>query len=124
MVSMNRLDTAKRAAVVRCLVEGCSIRSTVRMTGVAKNTVAKLLIELGACCTKFHGRSDARTCPANGFRLMKSGASSDASRRTSQPRKSERDGIVGSVWTWTAIDADTKLIPCWMIGTRDAGCGT
>ena len=53
MVSMNKLSTAKRVAVVSALVAGCSIRSTVRMTGVAKNTVAKLLVELGAACTKY-----------------------------------------------------------------------
>jgi hypothetical protein len=50
MVIMNKLSTAKRVAVVSALVEGCSIRSTVRMTGVSKNTVAKLLVELGAAC--------------------------------------------------------------------------
>lgn len=53
MVSMNKLSTAKRVAVVSALVEGCSIRSTVRMTGVSKNTIAKLLVELGAACTKY-----------------------------------------------------------------------
>src|SRR5580700_9910881 len=53
MVSMNRLDSNRRAQVVRCLVEGNSIRSTVRMTGVAKNTVAKLLVELAEVCTRF-----------------------------------------------------------------------
>lgn len=53
MVSMNRLDTAKRAAIVRALVEGCSIRATVRMTGASKNTVVKLLVELGEACSKY-----------------------------------------------------------------------
>jgi hypothetical protein len=50
---MNRLDTAKRSQIVRCLIEGCSIRSTVRMTGASKNTVVKLLVELGGVCTKY-----------------------------------------------------------------------
>ena len=50
MVSMNRLSSEKRTAVVRCLVEGNSIRATVRLTGVAKNTVTKLLVDLGAAC--------------------------------------------------------------------------
>ena len=52
---MNRLTITKRVAVVSALVEGCSVRATVRMTGVAKNTVAKLLIDLGAACTKYQG---------------------------------------------------------------------
>src|ERR1039457_4034007 len=50
---MNRLNSAKRVQVVAALVEGCSIRSTVRMTGVAKNTVSKLLIQLGAACSDY-----------------------------------------------------------------------
>lgn len=52
-VNMNRLSQSERTAVVRCLVEGNSIRSTVRMTGVAKNSISKLLVELGAACSKF-----------------------------------------------------------------------
>lgn len=53
MVSMNKLATEKRTAVVRALVEGCSIRATVRMTGVAKNTVIKLLGNLGQACADY-----------------------------------------------------------------------
>jgi hypothetical protein len=56
IVSMNRLDTATRSQVVRCLCEGNSIRSTVRITGVAKNTVTKLLVEIGAACDKYQDR--------------------------------------------------------------------
>src|SRR5579863_9991945 len=52
-VSTNGMNTARRAQVVRCLIEGCSINSTVRMTGVAKHTILKLLVELGAVCVKF-----------------------------------------------------------------------
>ena len=51
MVSMNRLSTQKRAQVIGCLVEGMSIRATVRATGVAKNTITKLLVDLGAACS-------------------------------------------------------------------------
>jgi hypothetical protein len=71
---MNRLDRAKRAQIVRCLVEGCSIRSTVRMTCASKNTIAKLLVELGACCVKFMDETMV-PLPSNGFRLTKFGAS-------------------------------------------------
>jgi transposase len=53
MVNMNRLATERRVAVVKALVEGCSIRATVRLTGVAKNTVTKLLVELGAACSAY-----------------------------------------------------------------------
>jgi len=50
---MNRLDTTRRTQVIRCLIEGCSINSTVRMTGIAKNTVLKLLVEIGSACSGF-----------------------------------------------------------------------
>jgi len=57
MVIMNKLTTEKRVAVVRCLIEGCSIRGTVRMTGVAKNTVVKLLAELGKACSDYQDQA-------------------------------------------------------------------
>src|SRR6266566_8527288 len=57
MVSMNQLDATRRAQVIMCLVEGNSIRSTVRMTGVAKNTVAKLLVEVGAACAAYQDKT-------------------------------------------------------------------
>src|ERR1035441_6246280 len=52
-INMNRMNIARRAQVIRCLIEGCSINSTVRMTGAAKHTVLKLLVELGAACSEF-----------------------------------------------------------------------
>lgn len=57
MVSMNRLSNAERAQVIRCLVEGNSIRATVRMTGIAKNTVTKLLVDIGAACSDYQDRT-------------------------------------------------------------------
>ena len=53
LLDMNRMNTARRAQVIRCLIEGCSINSTVRMTGAAKHTVLKLLVELGEACCDF-----------------------------------------------------------------------
>jgi IS1 family transposase len=123
MVSMNRLDPPKRAAVVRCLIEGCSIRSTVRITCVAKNTVAKLLIELGASCVKFMDEAMV-DLPCKRIQADEIWSFVGCKEKNVTIEKVERDGICGSVWTWTAIDAETKLIPCWLIGTRDAGCAT
>lgn len=120
MVSMNRLDTARRASVVRCLVEGCSIRSTVRMTGVAKNTVAKLLIELGAACSKFQDES-MRNLSCKRIQCDEIWSFVYAKQKNVKPEHYDGGGYAGDVWTWTAIDADTKLIPCWTIGQRDAG---
>ena len=58
---MNRLDTKTRARVIHCLIEGCSIRATVRMTGVAKNTVVKLLADIGCACAGYHNRAVRRS---------------------------------------------------------------
>lgn len=122
MVSMNRLGTARRTAVVKCLIEGMSIRSTVRITGVAKNTVAKLLVELGAACTVYMDGA-MRELPCKRIQCDEIWSFVYAKEKNVTEEIAEKR-IAGSVWTWTAIDADTKLIPCWLIGKRDAGCAT
>lgn len=122
MVSMNRLSTSDRAQVIRCSVEGNSIRSTVRMTGVAKNTVAKLLIELGAACTVYMDGA-MRNLPCKRIQVDEIWSFVYAKEKNVTMEIAQRQ-VAGSVWTWTAIDADTKLIPCWLIGKRDAGCAT
>src|SRR5436190_335376 len=120
MVRMNKLTTEKRCAVVRALVEGCSIRSTVRMTGVAKNTVVKLLVELGAACSAYQNEY-LRNLSCK--RLQLDEIWSFVGKKDKQLTGEEKDrGFgIGSVWTWTAIDADTKLIPAWLVSSRDAG---
>ena len=122
MVSMNRLDTARRTQVVKCLVEGMSIRSTVRMTGVAKNTVQKLLLELGAACTRYQDET-MRNLKCERLQCDEIWSFVYAKEKNVTADIAERQ-VAGSVWTWTAIDADSKLIPCWLIGKRDAGCAT
>ncbi len=115
---MNRLTTAKRVAVVAALVEGCSIRATVRMTGVAKNTIVKLLVELGDVCTRYQDEH-LRNLPCK--RLQCDEIWSYVGGKDRNLSAEKRDAGLGSVWTWTAIDADTKLIPSWLVSTRDAG---
>ncbi len=115
---MNRMDTARRAQVVRCLIEGCSINSTVRMTGVAKHTILKLLLELGSACSDFLSETMVNL-PCERIQVDEIWQFVGCKEKNVTVEKVERDGIVGDVWTWTAIDADTKLIPCWMIGQRD-----
>ena len=117
MVSMNRLSTAKRTAVVAALCEGMSIRATVRMTGVAKNTVTKLLADLGAACDNYQDET-LRNLPCRRLQCDEIWSFVGAKDKNI-PAGQERFGR-GSVWTWTAIDADTKLIPSWLVGTRDA----
>lgn len=122
MVSMNRLDPARRAQVIRCLVEGNSIRSTVRMTGVAKNTVVKLLVELGAACAEYQNKA-MRNLKCKRIQCDEIWSYIGAKDKNIPTDKQGQFGI-GSVWTWTAIDADTKLIASWLVGTRDAGTAT
>ena len=117
MFSMNRLSTPKLIAVVSALVEGCSIRATVRMTGVAKNTISKLLLDLGAACDNYQDEM-LLNLPCRRLQCDEIWSFVGAKDKNI-PAGQERFGR-GSVWTWTAIDADTKLIPSWLVGTRDA----
>ena len=112
------MDTARRTQVVRCLVEGCSINSTVRMTGAAKHTVLKLVVELGAVCAEFLDET-MRNLPCERIQVDEIWQFVGCKQKNVTTKKIERDGVCGDVWTWTAIDADTKLIPCWMLGQRD-----
>jgi len=119
MVSMNRLDSAKRSEIVRCLVEGCSIRTTVRMTGASKNTIAKLLVELGNVCETFMDEK-MRNLPCKRIQADEIWSFVGAKAKNVKPHHLEDGGYAGDVWTWTAIDAETKLVPSFMLGSRDA----
>jgi IS1 family transposase len=115
---MNRLDKAKQAQVVAALVEGNSIRATVRMTGVAKNTIAKLLVELGAACSD-HMSKTLVNLPCDRVQVDEIWSFVGAKQKNVTPMRAAQ-GHAGDVWTWVAMDADTKLICSWMVGNRDA----
>jgi IS1 family transposase len=119
MVSMNKLDTTTRCRVVAALVEGNSIRATVRMTGVAKNTVQKLLLELGAACSEYQDRT-LRNLNCKRIQVDECWAFCYCKQKNVTQRIAESRAGAGDVWTWAAIDADTKLIPCWTLGQRDS----
>ncbi|MQA30284.1 MAG: DDE-type integrase/transposase/recombinase [Luteitalea sp.] len=116
MVTMNRLSTADRTRVVASLVEGNSIRATVRMTGVAKNTVAKLLVDLGAACSKYQDET-IRGVRSQRVQCDEIWAFVGAKAKNVPETK---QGKWGDCWTWTALDADTKLMISWRLGPRDA----
>src|ERR1017187_4095711 len=107
MEYMNRMDTKRRAQVVRCLIEGCSINSTVRMTGVAKHTILKLLVELGAVCVTFLDEA-MRNLPCKRIQVDEIWQFVGDKQKNVRPHHLENGGYAGDVWTWTAIDADTK----------------
>jgi hypothetical protein len=101
---MNRLSTAKRAAVVAALVEGVSIRATCRMTGVCKPAVLKLLADLGAVCASLH---DATVRELRCRRIQCDEIWSFVGAKHKNVPEKKR-GEWGDLWTWTAIDADTN----------------
>jgi IS1 family transposase len=119
---MNKLDGTKRTAVVVALVEGCSIRSTVRMTGVSKNTISKLLVEIGAACSDY---LDKHLVNLNSKRIQCDEIWSFVGAKDKNVPSARKDEFgIGSAWTWVAIDADSKLVCSWLVGKRDPGCAT
>jgi len=119
---MNKLSTEKRTQIVAALVEGCSIHSVVRMTGASKNTVSKLLIELGAACSGYMNRN-LRNLPCKRVQCDEIWSFVRAKQKNVTPTMADSK-VCGDVWTWVAIDADSKLICSWLVGKRDTGCAT
>jgi len=115
---MNRLSTERRGQVISCLVEGMSIRSTVRVTGVAKNTIAKLLADLGQACAEYQNVT-LRNLESTRIECDEIWSFCYAKQKN-VPDDLEGEFGYGDVWTWTAIDADSKLIPTWLVGLRDS----
>jgi IS1 family transposase len=116
---MNKLSTEKRRQVISALVEGNSIRATVRMTGASKNTIAKLLVELGAACSDYLNKALVNlTCKR--IQCDEIWSFCYAKDKNIPAEKKGQFGV-GSIWTWTAMDADSKLIVSWLVGGRDAG---
>jgi IS1 family transposase len=115
---MNKLSMAERVSIVRCLVDGCSMRATSRITGVARNTIDKLLVELGAACLDYQDRT-LRNLPCKRIQVDECWAFCYAKAKNVTPEIAAKNPHAGDVWTWAAIDADTKLIPSWIIGPRD-----
>ncbi len=115
---MNKLSTEQRIRVINCLVEGNSIRATVRMTGVAKNTVVKLLADVGRACSIYQDKA-FRNLSCKRIQCDEVWSFVGAKERNTTEATKAKGW--GDCWTWTALDADTKLIPCWYVGTRDAG---
>jgi len=119
---MNVLTEAKRVQVISALVEGNSIRATVRMTGVAKNTIVKLLAEVGAACSEYQD-AVMRDLPCRRMQCDEIWSFCYSKEKNVPEDKKGAFGY-GDVWTWTAIDAETKLVPCWLVGLRDSGYAT
>jgi IS1 family transposase len=115
---MNCLDTETRARVINCLIEGCSIRATVRMTGAAKNTVAKLLAEIGCACAAYHNLA-VRNLKVRRLQCDEIWSFVGAKAKNVSVEKKQEGW--GDAWTWIGIDADTKLVVSYLVGGRGAG---
>ncbi|MGB7158112.1 MAG: IS1 family transposase [Tepidisphaeraceae bacterium] len=107
---------SKRAQIIGCLVEGVSIRGTVRITGAAKNTVTRLLVDLGAACAEYQDAT-LRELPCRTIECDEIWAFC-YSKQKNVPEEHRGTFGYGDVWTWTAICADTKLVPSWLVGER------
>lgn len=114
---MNKLSQQKQTQVISALVEGNSIRATVRMTGVAKNTIVKLLANLGMACAEYQDRV-FKNLLCKRIQCDEIWSFCYAKEKNVPEDKKGVFGY-GDVWTFTAICADTKLVPAWHIGRRD-----
>ena len=112
---MNKLPTETRAQIIGLMVEGMSIRAITRMTGVSKNTVVKLLVDAGQACAAYQDKT-LRDLPCKRLQLDEIWSFVYAKAKN-LPKGHRKEGA-GDVWTWTAICADTKIIPSWFVADR------
>jgi len=115
---MNKLDIAKRAQILRCLVEGNSIRATVRLAGAAKNTVTNLLVNAGAACANFQDKALVGL-PCKRVQCDEIWSFCYAKQKN-VPEEHRGEFGYGDVWTWTALCADTKIVPSWLVADRSS----
>jgi IS1 family transposase len=118
MFSMNRLDIKHRARILGLLVEGSSMRAASRLADVSINTVTKLLVDVGTACGEYQDKT-LRNLPCKRIQCDEIWSFCYSKEKNVAP---ENKGILGygDVYTWTAICSDTKLVPSYMVGRRDA----
>jgi len=114
---MNKLDRETRTKILHLLCEGSSIRSITRWTGASKNTVAKLLVSVGQACADYQGKV-IRNIASKRVQVDEIWSFVYAKNDNVSAAKAAPVDA-GDVWTWTAIDADTKLIISWLVASRD-----
>jgi IS1 family transposase len=112
---MNKLPIEKRVQIIQMLVEGNSLRSTSRMADVSINTVTKLLVDTGKACQKFH---DENVVKVKSIRIQADEIWSFVYAKEKNASIEQKANGAGNAWTWTAIDADSKLIVSWFVGDR------
>ena len=115
---MNKLTLAERAHILHLLCEGMSIRAITRLTGASKNTVAKLLIDAGKACADYHD-ANVRNVKAARIQVDEIWSFTYAKQKNVASAKAAPEEA-GDTWTWTALDADSKMIVSYLVGSRDA----
>ena len=113
LYGMNKLPIAKRVQIINCLVEGMSMRATSRLTDTSINTVTKLLVDVGRACEKFHNEAVQKIA-------AKRVQCDEIWSFVYSKEKNVPEGMedyAGDVWTWTALDADSKLINSRFVAT-------
>ena len=113
---MNKLPLKTRKLIIRCLVEGQSVRATARTADVSKNTVTKLLIATGKACADYQDKA-LWDLPCQRIQVDEIWSFIYAKEKN-VARAKAAPPEAGDVWTWTAICADTKLVPSWRVGDR------
>ena len=116
---MNKLSVAKRAQIITLLVEGMSLRAISRVTDASINTISNLLVDAGEACSAYHDDT-VRLVRAKRVQVDEIWSFTYAKQKNVAMAKSAPEEA-GDTWTWTAIDADSKLVVSWLVGPRDAG---
>ncbi|AHE52041.1 IS1 family transposase [Sphingomonas sanxanigenens] len=115
---MNKLTIEERAKILHLLCEGMSIRAITRLTGASKNTASKLLIDAGKACAAYHD-ANVRDVKASRVQVDEIWSFTYAKQKNVASAKAAPDAA-GDTWTWTALDADSKMIVSYLVGGRDA----
>src|SRR5947208_12135824 len=115
---MNKLSTKEQKAVVAALVEGNSLRAVTRMTSVHRTTIMKLLCDLGRACSEYQDKA-FRNLHCKRIQCDEIWSFIYAKEKNCKAEQKAKGA--GDIWTWVALDADSKLVPCWFIGQRHAG---
>lgn len=117
---MNKLPVAKRVQILNMLCEGMSMRSISRVVDVSINTVTRYLVVAGKACGEHHDRT-VRGLKSKRIQADEIWSFCAMKEKTAKSHGKGRPANVGDVWTWTALDADSKLLVSWLVGGRDAG---
>jgi len=119
MASMNKLTRDERARILHMLCEDNSIRAITRMTGASKTTVTKLVVDAGAAAAWYQDRT-FHNLSCKRLQIDEIWGFVAAKQKNVADMKAKIDGA-GDAWLWMATDAQTKIVPCWHVGSRDGG---